>query len=384
MLVLLLLNSVLTQVVTFVLRPTSAYRAIELDVPSAWLGALTASFAVVPLLIAVPSGQATDRFGERRMMLLGAVLLAASGGVFLIGGLGAAGLVAGSVVLGTGHLFLVVGQQAAVANTAGPGTFDTAFGYYTFAASMGQAIGPALIPLVGGEGAIPSTGPIFVVAVGLGALLVACTALLRIPPRERADTAAENGGMRSLLRVPGLLRALLVSCVVLAAVDITLVYLPALGADRELAAGLIGVLLTLRATASMTSRFFLGRLVKLLGRRQLMVGSVALSAVAMGAVAFPLPPVVVGAMVVLLGLGLGVGQPLTMSWLAEVAPPGQRGRAMSLRLTGNRLGQVLIPSSVGLLAAGVGSAGVLWATAGALALVGAAARRLQVNVPDPL
>jgi hypothetical protein len=52
---------------------------------------------------------------------------------------------------------------------------------------------------------------------------------------------------------------------------------------------------------------------------------------------------------------------------------------MPLRLTGNRLGQVLIPSTVGLLAAGVGSAGVLWATAGALALAGAAARRLQVD-----
>jgi MFS family permease len=84
-------------------------------------------------------------------------------------------------------------------------------------------------------------------------------------------------------------------------------------------------------------------------------------------------------LVLLLGLGLGVGQPLTMSWLAELAPAGQRGRALSLRLTGNRLGQVLIPSTVGLLAAGVGSAGVLWATAAALALVGAAARRLQTD-----
>jgi hypothetical protein len=68
-----------------------------------------------------------------------------------------------------------------------------------------------------------------------------------------------------------------------------------------------------------------------------------------------------------------------MSWLAEMAPAGLRGRAMSLRLTGNRLGQVVIPSTVGFLAAGVGSAGVLWATAGALALVGAAARRLATD-----
>jgi MFS family permease len=185
--------------------------------------------------------------------------------------------------------------------------------------------------------------------------------------------------MGTLLRIPGLPRALLISCVVLAAVDITLVYLPALGADRGLASGFVGLLLTLRAAASMTSRFFLGRLVRLVGRRRLMVVSVALSAVTMGAAGVPLPAWALASLVVLLGLGLGVGQPLTMSWLAEIAPPGLRGRAMSLRLTGNRLGQVVIPSAVGLVAAGVGAAGVLWATAAALAVAGTAARRLAVD-----
>jgi MFS family permease len=381
LLALLLVHSALTQVVTFVLRPTSAYRAIELDVPAAWLGALTASFAVVPLLLAVPSGQATDRFGERRVMIIGSVLIAASGALFLTEWGGAAGLVLGSVVLGTGHLFSVVGQQAAVANTAGPGRFDTAFGYYTFAASLGQAVGPGLITLLGGSGELPDSRPIFAVATGLGVLLIGCTAVLRIPTREHDATAAETGGMRTLLRLPGLVRALVISCVVLSAVDISLVYLPALGADRGLAAGFVGVLLTLRAVASMTSRFFLGRLVAWVGRRRLMIISVTLSAAAMGAVAIPMPPAGTAVLVLLLGLGLGVGQPLTMSWLAEVAPAGLRGRAMSLRLTGNRLGQVLIPSAVGLVAAGVGAAGVLWATAAALAMVGAAARRLAVDGP---
>jgi MFS family permease len=378
----LLVHSVLTQVVTFVLRPTSAYRAIELDVPTAWLGVLTASFAVVPLLLAVPSGQATDRFGERRVMLVGSFLIASSAVVFLTEWGGAAGLVLGSVVLGTGHLLSVVGQQAAVANTAGPGRFDTAFGYYTFAASLGQAIGPGLITLLGGSGALPETGPIFAVAAGLGVLLIGCTVVLRVPAGGRGRAAVETGGMRTLLRLPGLLRALVISCVVLAAVDISLVYLPALGADRGWAAGLVGLLLTLRAVASMASRFFLGRLVAWVGRRRLMIISVGLSAVAMAAVALPMPPVGTAVLVLLLGLGLGVGQPLTMSWLAEVAPPGLRGRAMSLRLTGNRLGQVLIPSAVGMVAAGVGAAGVLWATAGALVVAGAAARRLAVDGPS--
>jgi MFS family permease len=375
----LLAHSVLTQVITFVLRPTSAYRAIELGISPAWLGALTASFAVVPLVLAVPSGQATDRFGERRVMLVGAVLITLSGVVFAAERGGAAGLVLGSVVLGTGHLLSVVGQQAAVANTAGPGRFDSAFGYYTFAASLGQAIGPALITLLGGSGELPDTTPIFLTAACLGLPLLATTALLRIPSGERANGDASSRGMGSLLRLPGLLRALLVSCVVLAAVDITLVYLPALGTDRGLAAGVVGLLLTLRAVASMTSRLFLGRLVGWVGRRRLMISSVALSAVSMAAVAVPLPAAALAGLVVLMGLGLGVGQPLTMSWLAEVAPAGQRGRAMSLRLTGNRLGQVLIPSTVGLVAAGVGAAGVLAATAAALAAVGIAARRLAVD-----
>jgi MFS family permease len=379
LLLVLLLHSALTQVVTFVLRPTSAYRAIELDVPAAWLGALTASFAVVPLLLAVPSGQATDRFGERRVMLAGAVLMLLSALVFLDGRGGATGLVAGSIVLGTGHLLSVVGQQAAVANTAGPGTFDTAFGYYTFAASLGQAIGPGLIAVVGGGAAIPDTRTIFMAATGLAVVLVACTLPIRVPRPQGRTASTTAGGMGTLLRIPGLPRALLISCVVLAAVDITLVYLPALGADRGLASGFVGLLLTLRAAASMTSRFFLGRLVRLVGRRRLMIASVALSAVTMAAAGAPLPPWSLAALVVLLGLGLGVGQPLTMSWLAEIAPPGLRGRAMSLRLTGNRLGQVVIPSAVGLVAVGVGAAGVLWATAAALAVVGVAARRLVVD-----
>src|SRR5919107_4503183 len=214
---LLLAHSALTQVVTFVLRPTTAYRAIELDVPTAWLGALTASFAVVPLVLAVPSGQATDRFGERRVMLAGAVLLVLSAVLFASGRGGAAGLVAGSVVLGTGHLLSVVGQQAAVANTAGPGRFDTAFGHYTFAASLGQALGPALITVAGGGGAPPDTRPLFLVGTGVAVVLLACTALLRLPGRVRTGGAAEAGGMGSVLRPPGLVGAVTVSCVVLAA-----------------------------------------------------------------------------------------------------------------------------------------------------------------------
>jgi MFS family permease len=379
----LLVHSVLVQAVTFVLRPTSTYRALELGVPAAWLGVLSASFAIAPLVLAVPSGHAVDRLGERRVMLAGSLLICLAAGTFVLFGGGVAGLVAGSVLLGVGHLCSVVGQQALVANRTPSGRHDTAFGYYTFAASLGQALGPSLILVFGGARTIPATGAIFVSTLGLAGVLLVVTLLLRPSRHGRIDAAAGTGNVRTLLRRPGLARALIVSCVVLAAVDITLVYLPALGTERGIASGTVGALLTLRAVASMLSRLFLGRLSHRLGRRRLLLGSVALSAAGMALAVVPMPVWALAVVVAAIGLGLGAGQPLTMSWLAESTPPGLRGRAMSLRLTGNRVGQVLVPSAAGLLAAGTGAGGVLALTAAGLVAAGLAARRLEIRPPDP-
>jgi MFS family permease len=371
----------LVQAITFVLRPTAVYQALALDVPAQWLGALGATFAVVPLLIAVPSGQATDRFGERRVMIAGSLLTVCAAGSFLVLGGSVWGLLAASVALGIGHLCSVVGQQAMVANRCPRERYDTAFGHYTFMASAGQALGPGLLILFGGTATIPDTGAIFTWSTGLGVALVVVAMFLPAPaaPASAREREKSPGGVRSLLRRPGLVRALTVSCVVLAAVDISLVYLPALGSERDIAAGTIGALLALRAAASMTSRLFLGRLSGWLGRGRLLTASIGLAAAGMALVPVPMPLPLLALLIVLTGFGLGAGQPLTMSWLAESTPPGLRGRAMSLRLTGNRLGQVVVPTLAGLVAVGAGAAGVLWLTAGALAAVGVASRGIGTS-----
>jgi MFS family permease len=54
------------------------------------------------------------------------------------------------------------------------------------------------------------------------------------------------------------------------------------------------------------------------------------------------------------GFMLGIGAPLTMSWVAGSAPPGSRGTVLGLRMTGNRVSQMLIPVAAGMLAAAVG------------------------------
>ena len=95
----------------------------------------------------------------------------------------------------------------------------------------------------------------------------------------------------------------------------------------------------------------------------------------------PAPGLIV--LVGIAGLALGVGQPLTMSWLAETTPTGYRETAMSLRLMANRVGQVALPGAIGLVAAGAGVAGVLGVTAAGLITAGVFLGNTTVDPHEP-
>ncbi|TLM70901.1 MFS transporter [Pseudarthrobacter sp. NamB4] len=363
----LLVHSALIQAVTFLVRPAATYRALELEVPGFALGLLAASYAVFPLLLAVPTGSLVDRLGERRLMAMGSAVVLASSAFLLLWGSSITALVVGTALLGAGQLACVVGQQAVVANNAAASRMDSAFGYLTFAASLGQALGPLAISLVGGVAVRPDTQAIFLLSVAMSLVLFLATFAVsaKVSGGKRNVVAAGgvNGSAVSLLKTPGVARALATSATVLAVVDLTMVYLPALGSDRGLTAATVGAMLTVRAVFSMVSRLLLGRVSRKIGRMRLLVLSLALSTVALAAAAIPMPVWLLFVVMAVLGLGLGIGQPLTMSWLSSQAPPGQRGRALALRLAGNRVGQVILPSAIGGVAAGLGAGGVFLASA---------------------
>ncbi|ELT44763.1 MFS transporter [Arthrobacter nitrophenolicus] len=362
----LLVHSTLIQAVTFLVRPAATYRALELDVPGFALGLLAASYAVFPLLLAVPTGSLVDRLGERRLMAAGSAVVLLCSAFLLLWGSSIVALVAGTALLGAGQLACVVGQQAVVANNAAATRLDSAFGYLTFAASLGQALGPLAISLVGGASVRPDTQAIFFLSVCMSLVLFLATFLISAKfggGRKATAMGGAKGSALGLLKAPGVARALATSATVLAVVDLTMVYLPALGADRGLTAATVGALLTVRAVFSMVSRILLGRIARTIGRMRLLVVSLALSTAALAAAAIPMPAWLLFVVMAVLGLGLGIGQPLTMSWLSAQAPAGQRGRALALRLAGNRVGQVVLPSAIGVVAAGLGTAGVFLASA---------------------
>lgn len=361
----LLIHSTLIQAVTFLVRPATTYRALELDVPGFALGLLAASYAVFPLLLALPIGGLVDRLGERRLMAIGAAVVLGCSAFLLFWGTSVPALVAGTALLGAGQLACVVGQQAVVANNAASTRLDSAFGYLTFAASLGQALGPLAISVVGGASVRPNTQAIFLLATAMSLVLFLTTFVIssKVSRGRRTTKGGPKGSAAALLRTPGVVRALATSATVLAVVDLTVVYLPALGAERGLTAATVGLMLTVRALFSMVSRLGLGSMSRKLGRMKLLVLSLAISTVSLAVAAIPMPAWLLFVVMAFLGLGLGIGQPLTMSWLSAQAPEGQRGRALALRLAGNRVGQVVLPSAIGVVAVGLGAAGVFLASA---------------------
>ncbi|HEY1132994.1 MAG TPA: MFS transporter [Nocardioides sp.] len=163
----LLTASLTIQAVAFLARPASTYAAIDVGVPAAALGAIGAAFAIAPLLLAVPLGSFADRIGEGTLQLVGGLVAAAACLVLLLAPAGATTLVTGNALLGAGHLACIVGQQTYVAQEFPAERLDAAFGYYTFAASLGQALGPLLIAVIGGTALTPDTDAIFLVAAAM-------------------------------------------------------------------------------------------------------------------------------------------------------------------------------------------------------------------------
>ena len=112
-----------------------------------------------------------------------------------------------------------------------------------------------------------------------------------------------------------------------------------------------------------------------------------MSAAALGGMALPVPGGWLIATSALYGFAIGTCQPITMSWISELASPGSRGLAMSLRLASNRLGQTVVPAILGTFAAASGASGVFVITAAALAVAvwpGAAVRGSEQPNDPPI
>ena len=390
-------------------RPAVSYHALELGAGASAVGVITAAFALLPLAVAVPLGRRTDRGRCGPLLPVGLALIAAG---CALSGTAPSLVVLGawSALLGLGHLVFVIGAQSLVARQSGPHEHDRNFSHFTIGGSMGQLVGPVLSGwLVGGAGPRGVSEHGSAVALFASGALSFCAyaTLWRIEaPRTaqsaqsaRADRAVDGSSTASpsmtaegsavpvvrILRARGVPAGIFTSLAVLSTTDVLTAYLPVVGEERGIAPGMVGVLLSLRAAASVLSRIALPPMTAWLGRQMLLVVSCVVAGLVCALLAVPLPVWALALALVVLGFGLGVGQPLTMSTVVQAAPERARSTALALRLTGNRLGQVGAPAGAGLLAGAAGAAAP-FVLLGALLLgasVAAAGSRARARTEEP-
>ncbi|AQT81580.1 hypothetical protein B1R94_23470 [Mycolicibacterium litorale] len=362
------------------------YRALALGADPFVIGLLATSFALPALLGALPAGRWSDRAGGPVVALAG-VLLAVGGTVCALVLPGLLLLLVSAGCVGLGLIVVMIGQQTFVANASATGDTDAAFGTLTTAASIGQLIGPPLVtvtaslPVFTGGGELHTTAGIIACGVLL-VLALPCYLPMRRWDRNRiqATRTADPERVTQLLRTPQMWRSLIVSGAVLVSVDMMYAFVPVWATDRGVSATVVGMLLALRAAVTVASRVGLSQLVRRFGRRMLI--TVSIGSAAAGLIALPFVGAWgAGAVMVALGVGLGIPQPLTMSWVTSLTRAESHGTALGMRLTSNRVAQITVPLAIGALAGPFGIVGIFWANA--VVLMGAMGVMATTRQADP-
>lgn len=362
-------GTLLTQAAYNAARMLVSYRVLELGGDGTDLGVITALFSLLPLIVAVPVGRAVDNGHPAGVLRSGVLLTVAALLVIAVSG-DLVVLAAGNIVLGFAQILVTVAGQGFIPLLSASDQIDRRFAGWALATSIGQTAGLPVAGLVtsasSGAEAVATTSGLLALA-GLSALAV--PSALRMPVVGFAAARARQHGQAqsvpTMLATPGMRPAMFSSLVVLTSMDVLAAFLPVLGHQHGFGVLTVTVLLMLRTGAAIVARTFLPALLRVVARRWMLLAATLCSAAPMALIPAVPHPVAIGAFLVVMGLLWGVGQPLTMSWVVSLVTERSRASALSLRLTGNRLGQVLVPLAAGGIA-GVAGAGSVFLVTGAL------------------
>lgn len=376
-----LLYMFITQLATFLIRPVLTYRALDLGAGEREVGLLVVAFALLPAVIAIPLGRFSDRRRPALVVQGGAVLMVV-GAALLYWASSLPHLALATVVLGTGSLAGMVGAQAVIARLAPDTDLDRDFGLLSAAASLGQMFGPPLAGLLLSADADRSTTTGRAFLAGGIMLLVALLVCWRFGDGRPATGSAAAGsgsapvhGSFGILRLPGVMGGMFASLTLLTAVDLLIAYLPLLGEQRGISPGVVGLLLSVRAAASVASRVLIPPMLRQWGRTRLLWASTLGTGILLGVLPLAEPIWLLALLLTLAGFLLGIGQPLTMSLVVQAVPAASRGAALSIRIMGNKVGQVVLPAGIALATGVFGAASAFVLVGGVLAVSAAGVPR---------
>jgi DHA1 family multidrug resistance protein-like MFS transporter len=325
-----------------IISPVLPQYALSFSIPVALVGWAISAFALARVVMDIPAGFLADRFGRKRNMILGLILI-------ILSAIGAgladtyAWLILARIVGGIGSALYMTAATTWVAQVSAGKSRGRYMALYTGLVFAGTAFGPT----IGGYAAarFGLNAPFFAYAVlGLAGLIAT------LPLKETADSSQAE---RSKMRVKDILSVLsnrpfmLVNCAVLAlfflrvGVRSTLVPLYA-SLNLGLSVERIGLMLTVAAVATTASTFLSGWLSDRVGRKRPMMACLFLSGIAV--LFIPSQGSLAGLMGIMAFYGLATGLQGSMAaWPADVAPKGRLGTSMGVYRVMGDIGMVLGP-----------------------------------------
>ncbi len=342
---------------------------VKLGASPAAIGVVISAAFLFPFFLAVPVGTVVDAIGPKPMLLLGTSLLAIAPVVVVVMP-SFSSLLLAQVLAGLGQLIAVVAAQAMVARLGEGPDRESNFGWYGAFVSVGQLMGPVtagvLVDLAGFRSA-------FVMAAVVAAAGTAAFAMLSAPAgrpagRSRRPVRVGPGRLLSLGRLPTVQLSLWVSGTVMIVLITHNSFLPAFLDGLEVPASVIGVVISARSLASVAIRpFMAGVVARLGGRMRTFLTMLTASALGVAMIAGAPNLVVLLASSAMLGLAVGVAQPLTMVGVVEQIDVHEHGMAFGARITANRLVQFIAPLLLGLVAQLAGYVAMFLVAAAAVA-----------------
>lgn len=323
--------------------------ALEFGVSYTAAGALITGFAVARLLFSVIGGVAGDRWGARRVTVLGTTLLAISSVT--------AALAPGYAVL-LGSRFIEGVGSAIFATTAFQYLLQVTprerLGRATAAYQTGLLVGVAIGPFVGGFLAELGDFRTPFWAYSVLASLVAVSAWFFIedlPARARSARQVVSAARR-LVRSPTYLALMLVGFSMMFMRGGARVTLLPLYAEQSLGfgAGDIGILLSVSALANLLIVNPAGRLVDSVGGKP--VALIGLATAALATAGYGMFESFTGLLFVsmVFGITAGLAGIAPPAMVGDLAPPGLEGSAVGVYRMAGDLGFVVGPLALGFIA----------------------------------
>ena len=353
-------------------RMALALYALELGANQFMIGVLMALYAICPMLLAVYVGKLADRIGPRIPMMAGSLGV---GLAMLLPALfpGLTALYVASFLIGSSFHFFFVSVHGTTGGVGGPENRARNYAVVSMGFSAAGLIGPF-------------TAGLAIDHLGHRAAFVLLSAFTFVPlmlmwlkpgflPKGKGTTERGEQRVLDLWRMPKLRSAFIASGILSAAWDLFQFYFPIYGHSLGLSASVIGAVLATFALATFIVRIGLPRWAKHAGEANILIYGIFVAASAF--VLFPAfsNPWLLAGVAFILGVGVGAGQPMSMSLIYAMAPAGRSSEAAGLRVVVNNVAHLFIPLFFGGLGTALGFAPVFLSNAGMLAIGGEMMRR---------